>query len=187
MHDPSPSLSPPLSLWARVCGSTFEKIHTLGVGCMVLSLLAFLLTHPMSKVEALITFSAFGLGCVLIGWATLCNSWVRWSTGEDQLVLLKKRHPEAAKHTAEIDLLGRRIRWVGPIAHVDTGQISVHPVSPDEPPLKGSALTRSYGLFRAVYWTTCCSLSFQVLFGTVALGYGAWLMAKLYRYLLSSA
>jgi len=182
-----PKDEPTLSLWAQIWGTTFEKIHTLGTFLLGISLVLYLVCRPLSKTEALCTFTAFGLGCAFIGWATLCNSWVRWRTGTDQLILLKRRGKNAATYSAELQLFGRSLHWQGPIAHVDTGVFTLSPLTAESPRPQRSLPARSYELFRAVYWTFCSSLFFQASFGLGAFLYGAWLLSTLHQYMNSSA
>ena len=173
-----------LGLWAQLWGSTFEKIHTMGTGCLALSLVIYLAVRPLTKPEAVAIFLSFGLGCSLIGWATLCNTWFRWRTGKDQLILLRRRHDNPHRYQATVQLLGRSISWAGPLAHIDVGTFDVQPATT---PPEGSAIRRAYVLARALYWAGCSSLAFQGTFGAGAFLYGVWLLGKVHTYFLSSA
>ena len=176
-----------LSLWAQIWGSTFEKIHTLGTGCLALSLVVYLAVRPLTKPEAVVVFLAFGMGCSLIGWSTLCNTWVRWRTGKDQLILLRRRQPEPKLYEARVHILGRCVSWRGPLAHIDVGTFRVEQVQASDAQPQGGSLRRGYIIARALYWAGCSSVAFQGAFGAGAFLYGVWLLGKVHTYILSSA
>lgn len=171
----------------QVWGTHNERLHSLGALALMTSLIVFLCLMPLTKIEGLVVFYLFGTGCCLVGIATTRNSWTRWRTGEDTLILLRKRGDEGREHEASLHLMGRSIHWKGRIAHVDVGVFTITAITPDTPPPTGSAFKRGYQIFRAVYWAACSSLIFQSIFGLSVLAYGMWLMLIVFRYMMSNA
>jgi len=174
-----------MTLIEQLWGSTNERLHTVGTIGLALSFVSFVLAYPLSKTEGLVVFYLFSFGCALIGYATTRNAWTRWRTGEDTLILLRRRHTDTPEDEVEIHLFGRSICWVGRVAHVDVGTFSIQPIAPGAPPPDSSALGRGYQMFRAIYWAICSSIPFQALFGLLALAYGTWLMSVVFEYMLS--
>jgi len=171
----------------QVWGTPNERIHTLGTLALLLSLTLYLFFTPLNKPEGLAVFYLFSAGCSLIGLATIRNSWSRWRTGEDTLILLRRRGTESREYEVTLYLFGKAVHWKGRIAHVDVGQFSVTPIDNTMVPPSGSALSRGYQMFRAVYWAGCSSIAFQTLFGVAALGYGLWLLTIVFQYMESNA
>jgi len=171
----------------QVWGTSNERIHTVGTIALALSFFLFLVFRPLEKMEGLIVFYLFSSGCSFIGYATSQNAWSRWRTGEDTLILLRRRSNETPVQSVEVHLFGRAFLWTGRVAHVDVGHFSWKKIAPNTAAPASSALGRSYQLFRAVYWAFCSSIPFQAAFGLLALGYGAWLLKIVYGYMLSNA
>ena len=176
-----------MTLVEQVWGTTNERIHTVGTIALGLSLVCFLILRPLSKSEGLLVFYLFSSGCAFIGYATCRNSWSRWRKGEDTLILLRRRGTDAPEHSVEILLFGRVVSWTGRVAHVDVGQFSVEPAVPNRPAPTTSSASRTYQMFRAVYWAICSSIPFQATFGLLALAYGTWLMTVVFEYMMSTA
>ncbi len=176
-----------MSFFEQIWGTTNERIHTLGATALLLSLILFLCFTPLSKLDGLVVFYLFGCGCSLIGIATTRNAWSRWKTGEDTLILLRKRGQEGREHAVVLHLFGRSYQWTGRIAHVDVGAFSIAPIDASTAEPTGSSLSRGYQMFRAVYWSVCSSIPFQALFGLAILGYGFWLLHYVFRYMTSNA
>ena len=174
-----------MTLVEQLWGSTNERLHTVGTVALALSFLVFVVVHPMSKVEGLVVFYLFSSGCALIGYATTRNAWSRWRTGEDTLILLRRRDANTPEHSIELHLFGRSVCWVGRVAHVDVGTFSVRAIPTHATPPSSSAWGRGYQMFRAVYWAICSSIPFQAAFGIVALTYGTWLMSVVFEYMMS--
>ena len=174
-----------MTLVEQLWGSTNERLHTVGTIALALSFISFVLVYPLSKTEGLVVFYLFSSGCALIGYATTRNAWTRWRTGEDTLILLRRRHSDTPEDVVELHLFGRSICWVGRVAHVDVDTFSVQPLAPDAHPPDSSALGRGYQMFRAIYWAICSSIPFQAAFGLLALAYGTWLMSVVFEYMLS--
>jgi hypothetical protein len=171
----------------QVWGTTNERIHTLGTASLLLSLILFLCFTPLIKPEALAVFYLFSSGCTCIGLATIRNSWSRWRTGEDTLILLRRRGTEHKEYEVTLHLFGRALHWKGRIAHVDVGEFSLTPIDESTPTPTTSAGRRSHKMFRAGYWAVCSSIPFQALFGIAALGYGIWLFTVVFQYMGSYA
>ncbi len=171
----------------RLWTSPHEKIHTLGVVSLAASLSTYLLHQPLTKSSAVLVFGLFGLGGYFIGWATLTNSWSRWRKGLDRLILLRNQDPLAPTSRAELDLLGRRWSWEGPVSHVDVGVFWSQPLTAADSRPRGGRLGRAYRYLRAVYWAVCSSLPFQVSFGLGALLYSTWLLGSVLEYWMSAA
>ena len=176
-----------MTWFEQVWGTTNERIHTVGTIALGLSLVFFLLLKPLSKAEGLLVFYLFSSGCAFVGYATCRNSWSRWRTGEDTLILLRKRGTDSPEHSVEIILFGRVFSWSGRVAHVDVGRFSVERAEPNRPAPTSSSTSRGYQLFRAVYWAICSSIPFQAAFGLIALAYGTWLMTVVFEYMMSTA
>ena len=175
-----------MTLLEQMWGSPNEKLHTVGTVFLALSAASFVVMDMQVKGQALTIFSCFAFGVTFAGFAILRNSWTRWRTGEDTLILLRRRGEHAARVTAAVDLLGWRVSWTGPVAHVDVGEFDVHRLKPDDEALEGAVFARSYGLFRAAYWMVCSSVMFQGLAGLCATVYGLWLVQFLVTYSQSS-
>jgi len=171
-----------MTLVQQVWGSTNEKIHTIGTAFLAVSACCFLLLGMEVKANGVLTFSCFALGINLIGVSTLRNAWGRWRTGEDSLILLKKRERDGRLHFVAIHIGRWRLQWTGRVAHVDVGEFEVRSIGDGERPSSGSAAARGYQLFRAYYWRACSSLMFQASFGVCALCYGIWLLNFLLTY-----
>ena len=176
-----------MTLVEQVWGTQNERIHTVGTIALALSLVTFLMVQPLSKPEGLFVFYLFSSGCAFIGYATCRNTWSRWRTGEDTLILLRKRDTDTPEHSVELRLLGRTIVWTGRVAHVDVGHFSITATDPDAPSPNTSAARRAYQMFRAIYWAFCSSIPFQGAFGLLALAYGTWLMTVVFEYMMSNA
>ena len=171
-----------MTLVEQLWGSTNEKIHTLGTVFLGLSVIAFAVLRTDVKSQALVIFCSFAMGVTLVGAATVRNSWNRWRTGEDSLVLLRRRDMDAPVRMSAVHIGVWRIEWTGRVAHVDVGVFEVRKrVSGDVLP-PGGRFDRGYRLFRAAYWMACSSLAFQSCFGLAALGYGVWLLQFLFTY-----
>ena len=134
----------------QVWGTPNERIHTLGTCALLLSLILFLCFTPLNKPEALAVFYLFSSGCGLIGLATIRNSWSRWRTGEDTLILLRKRGTEHKEYEVTLCLFGHALYWKGRVAHVDVGEFSLLPIDEHTTPPTGSILGRGHQMFRAV-------------------------------------
>ena len=186
LSDDYVDLSDPKVRLARLWLSPYEKIHTLGALALVTSLITFLISQPLTKSDSILVFGLFGLGGYFIGWATLTNSWSRWRTGRDQLILLRNQDPLAPTSRSDIDLMGRRWSWAGPTSHVDIGVFWSRTLSGDEPRLCAGRLARAYQYGRAVYWAVCSSLSFQLIFGLAALLYSTWLLSSVLQFWMSA-
>ena len=171
-----------MTLIEQLWGSTNEKIHTLGTAFLGLSVIAFAVLRTDVKAQALVIFCTFALGVTLVGAATVRNSWSRWRTGEDSLVLLRRRDVETPVRMSAVHIVGWRIEWTGRVAHVDVGVFDVRKVTDGDDLPTGSRFERGYSLFRAAYWMACSSLAFQSIFGLAALGYGVWLLQFLFTY-----
>ena len=176
-----------MTLVQQVWGTTNERIHTVGTIALALSLLFFLALRPLNKPEGLFVFYLFSSGCAFIGYATCRNSWSRWKTGEDTLILLRKRGTDTPEHSVEVTCFGRVFSWTGRVAHVDVGRFNVATANPDRPTPTSSSASRGYQMFRAVYWAVCSSIPFQATFGVLALAYGTWLMTVVFEYMMSTA
>jgi len=166
----------------QVWGTANEKIHTVGTLCLGFSAVAFMVLRTEIKAQALVIFVSFALGVTLVGVATIRNSWRRWRTGEDTLVLLRRRDSSDPVLSTAIHLFGRRIEWTGRIAHVDVGRFLVRPVQTSDAFPAGTRFSRGYQMFRAVYWMACSSLLFQAVFGLAAVAYGLWLLLFLVQF-----
>ncbi len=175
-----------MTLLEQLWGSQHEKLHTVGTVLLGLSLVSFLALRPLSKEESLLVFYLFGFGCGMIGFACLKNAWCRWRTGEDTLILLRRRGTEYPVRRVSIHLFGRELCWEGRVAHVDVGTFSLTTLDPNLVPSPGTLAGRAYGLFRAAYWTCCSSITFQAVFGLSAFLYGLWLMTFLQTYMYSN-
>tara|TARA_B110000037_G_C16908034_1_gene419089 strand:+ start:25 stop:555 length:531 start_codon:yes stop_codon:yes gene_type:complete len=171
-----------MNLTAQLWGSTNERIHTLGTLSLALSAVFFLSLETTNKNEGLLIFTTFGFGVVLIGVATLKNSWGRWRYGSDTLILLRKTGDLEQVHLAAVIFMGWYIAWCGKVAHVDCGKFTLRSATSQDTPTSGSVLKRSYIIFRAGYWMGCSSIVFQTLFGLCAVGYGVWLLKILFIY-----
>ena len=174
-----------MTLLEQLWGSQHEKLHTLGTILLGMSLMSFLVLRPLSKDESLLVFYLFGFGCGMMGFACLKNAWCRFRTGEDTLILLRRRGNEFPIRHVSIHAFGRAFSWEGRIAHVDVGRFSLTSLGPDPSPPRGPLAGRAYGLFRAAYWAGCSSITFQAIFGLSAFLYGLWLMTFLQTYLYS--
>jgi len=171
-----------MTLMQQVWGTTNEKIHTIGTVFLAASACCFLLLGMEVKTNGILTFSCFAVGVNLIGVSTLRNAWGRWRTGEDSLILLKKREQTGRVHFVAIHIGQWRLQWQGRVAHVDVGKFEVRRIVGGDSPSSGSGAARSYQIFRAYYWRVCSSLLFQASFGLCALGYGVWLLSFLMTY-----
>jgi hypothetical protein len=171
-----------MTLVQQLWGTTNERIHTVGTLCLALSALLTLTLGLEIKANGLVTFGCFGAGINLIGIAMLRNAWTRWRRGEDSLVLLKKRGNDGRVHAVSIHVLGYRIAWEGRVAHVDVGTFELRQLSRGDTPSTDALPSRCYQLFRASYWFVCSTLTFQLLFGLVAVGYSLWLLDFLMTY-----
>ncbi len=166
----------------QVWGTTNEKIHSVGTACLGMSVLAFLVLRTDVKSQALVIFTSFASGVTLIGLATVRNSWRRWRTGEDTLILLRRRSMNYPVRQAAIHVFGWRIQWAGRVAHVDVGTFEVRRIVATDSVGEQSLPSRGYQLFRASYWMACSSILFQSVFGLAAVGYGLWLLDFLLIY-----
>jgi hypothetical protein len=175
-----------VSLVEQLWGSQHEKLHTIGTTLLGMSLVSFLALRPLSKEDSLLVFYLFGFGCGMMGFACLKNAWCRWRTGEDTLILLRRRGTDFPVRHVSIHVFGRTLSWEGRIAHVDVGSFSLTPLGPNPSPPRGALTGRAYGLFRAAYWAGCSSITFQAIFGLSAFLYGLWLMTFLQTYLYSN-
>ena len=171
----------------QVWGTPNERIHTVGTIALALSLGAFLILQPLNKMDGLLVFYLFSSGCAFIGYATSRNAWTRWRTGEDTLILLRKRGTDTPEHSVELHIFGRILRWTGRVAHVDVGRFSITQAPAGTPIPAQSTMRRSYQMFRAIYWAICSSIAFQATFGLMALIYGTWLMTVVFEYMMSNA
>jgi len=171
-----------MTLIEQMWGSPNEKLHTVGTGFLALSAASFVVMDMQVKGQALIIFCSFAFGVTFAGFAILRNSWSRWRTGEDTLILLRRRGDNARKVTAVIHLVGWRVSWTGPVAHVDVGTFDIRRVDAQDERPQGALLARSYGLFRAAYWMVCSSVMFQGMAGLCATVYGLWLVQFLVTY-----
>jgi len=176
-----------MTLLEQVWGTPNERIHTVGASALLMSLVLFLCFTPLTKPQGLIVFYLFGAGCCLIGVATSRNAWARWRTGEDTLILLRKRDASDPIYEVTIHLAGRAFHWAGPLAHVDVGAFSVTPIDTHTQPPTGSAFGRGYQMFRAIFWAACSSILFQAIFGVLALAYGIWISTVVFQYMFSNA
>ena len=166
----------------QVWGTANEKIHTVGTVCLGFSAVAFMVLRTEIKAQALVIFISFALGVTLVGVATIRNSWRRWRTGEDTLVLLRRRDSSGPVLSTAVHVFGRRVEWTGRVAHVDVGRFSIRPIRETDALAAGTRLSRGYQLFRAVYWMACSSLLFQTVFGLGAVAYGLWLLRFLVQF-----
>lgn len=171
-----------MTLIEQLWGSTNEKIHTVGTAFLGLSVISFAVLRTDVKAQALVIFCTFALGVTFVGAATVLNSWSRWRTGQDSLVLLRRRDVNAPVRMAAVHIGGWRIEWTGRVAHVDVGVFGIRKVSDGDVLPPGSRFERGYSVFRAAYWMACSSLVFQAVFGLAALGYGVWLIQFLITY-----
>ena len=175
-----------MSLIEQLWGSQHEKLHTIGTILLGMSLASFLVLRPLSKGESLVVFYLFGFGCGMMGFACLKNAWCRWRTGDDTLILLRRRGSRFPVRRVSIHVFGREISWEGRIAHVDVGTFSFTDIGQNSEPPQGTLPGRAYGLFRAAYWAFCSSITFQAIFGLSAFLYGLWLMTFLQTYMYSN-
>jgi hypothetical protein len=171
-----------MTLIEQMWGSPNEKLHTVGTAFLALSAASFVVMDMQVKSQALTIFSCFAFGVTFAGFAILRNSWSRWRTGEDTLILLRRRGHNAPKVTAVVHSFGWRVSWTGPVAHVDVGTFDVRRLHDRDLPPEGPLFARSYGLFRAAYWMVCSSVAFQGMAGLCATVYGLWLVQFLVTY-----
>ena len=171
-----------MTVLEQVWGTANEKIHTVGTACLAFSALAYIVLRVDVKAQALVVFVPFAGGVTLVGLSVVRNSWTRWRTGEDSLVLLRRRSPADPIHSVAVHVLGWRVEWSGRVAHIDVGEFTARRLCSDDAVPVGSSWSRGYAMFRAVYWMACSSLLFQSSFGLGALLYGLWLLQFLHRY-----
>ena len=171
-----------MTLIEQVWGTANERIHTVGTLFIALSALFAVTLGLKVKVNGLFTFGCFAIGIHLIGIAMLRNAWTRWRHDDDSLILLKKRGEEGRVYSVALHAFGQRVTWQGRVAHVDVGTFGLRPIQDGDTPSSGSPASRGYQLFRAVYWYACSTITFQLLFGLVAVAYSLWLLDFLTTY-----
>ena len=171
-----------MTLIDQLWGTTNERIHTVGTLFIGFSALLASTLGLTVKENGLFTFGCFAIGIHLVGLAMLRNAWGRWRHDDDSLILLKKRGEDGKIHHVAVHALGYRLSWQGRVAHVDVGVFAMHPIGPQDRPSPGAVWSRSYQLFRAVYWFACSTVTFQLLFGISAVSYSVWLLDFLVTY-----
>lgn len=171
-----------MTVLEQVWGTPNEKIHTVGTACLAFSALAYIVLQVQVKAQALVVFVPFASGVTLVGLSVVRNSWTRWRTGEDSLVLLRRRALTDPVHSVAVHMFRWRVAWSGRVAHIDVGRFTVRRLTSSDILPPGSSWARGYAMFRAVYWMACSSLLFQSSFGLGALLYGLWLLRFLHQY-----
>ena len=171
-----------MTLIDQVWGTTNERIHTVGTLFLALSAFCAVTLGLKIKANGLFTFGCFAIGINLIGIAMLRNAWTRWRHNDDSLILLKKRGEEGRVYDVAVHAFGYHMGWQGRVAHVDVGTFEFRSIREGDEPSGGTPASRCYQLFRAVYWFACSTITFQLLFGVLAVGYSVWLFDFLTTY-----